>query len=338
MRSSTWRCGTTSGSGSRCACVPHARWRSRFRSWASRWRSPKVRRSAPRSPPSSAGTRSSPSSTPGHSTSRPGGPMRRTGSRSRWRGHAEPPPYRRVGTKFWSSRHTVCRLDLNYLPTRRWSVVEEPLEDASLLCTDPQRPALREVDRHDHRSRVCVENPLPVGFKVHDVVVDGERGRPDLADPGLDPDRPRPVVEDPLVVDLVPRHDQAVILVEVRRMVPKEQHVDPRLLEIAQVHHVVDVCVGVLVTPPQWCVIYVSSHTAILPAIRPRLTTGHLTWTRSDATERDTQQIGVTSNARGSDRFRSPLPDRTSEQGVVEGRASRRPDRGDDPRGPRQDL
>ena len=95
-----------------------------------------------------------------------------------------------------------------------------------------------------------------------------------------------------------------------------------RLLQVVDVRHVVDVREGVHVGPPQRAQVNVSSHTAILAAPAPRLA-GRPTLRMGNRQTRSSR------HARGSDRFRGPLPHRPRLQGVAQGPPARRPDRDD---------
>ena len=141
--------------------------------------------------------------------------------------------------------------------------LEEALETLALVGSDPARLLGGEDVRREQGRRPQVDDPA-VGSVVVDLVGHREAGGADLGDPRLDLDRLGPELQRGGVLHLVPYDDHAlgqVVGATVRGM--SQQHVDPRLLEVVDVDHVVDVALLVEVGPSQWAFIDVT-HPAMV--------------------------------------------------------------------------
>src|SRR5690625_2705661 len=109
-----------------------------------------------------------------------------------------------------------------------------------LLVADPPRATAFQVVGHQQRGRDTVHHPVPrlvvpASGWLHDLVTDDERGRGELRDPGLDPDRPWPKLQLHAVVELVPGDDDTVFETGHSGITPAgEHHYDARFLTEAQ--------------------------------------------------------------------------------------------------------
>ena len=146
--------------------------------------------------------------------------------------------------------------------------LEVTLERLPLLGRDPARPLLGEDERREDRGGPQVDGPVTVrtvgrGRVVEDLVGHREGGGLDVGHPALDRDRAEVVGQGLQVGHLVADHHQPLGQ-RTRTPAVRAEHVDARLLQVVDVHHVVDVPQLVEVGPAHRALVAMA-HAPTLP-------------------------------------------------------------------------